>query len=69
MESLLTVANQHMRTSYRWPGAKLLRRNQELTPRGAISDGKDASRCFLIDGAEGDSALKAVKSPKGDEDS
>ena len=66
--SRLTVASQHTRTSYRWPGVRSTRRNQELTPRGAFSDGNDASRCFLIDGVDGESASRSAISISGDGD-
>ena len=40
----LTVASQHTRTSYRWPGFRFSRKNHESVPSGASVVGNEALR-------------------------
>lgn len=40
----LTVASQHTRTSYRWPGFRFSRKNHESVPSGAAVVGNEALR-------------------------
>ena len=38
----LTVASQHTRTSYRWPGLRFSRKNHDSVPDDALSVGNEA---------------------------
>lgn len=61
----LTVASQHTRTSYRWPGFRFSRKNHESVPSGASVVGNEALRRVRTTGLCGERRSRPRSSRSG----